>query len=173
MDSPSLPRAASQLDVDTELRWRLPPQLPGPRVTAAISGWLRLSREDDRVDDSADLHQLTARSAGGRTVYIRAVPRGQLLRDLSDGSGQLPGLMLELAAKFGALLVSRLNDGWTVGVVSLDEEPWAGQRVLYRETLNEPDPQARLLDLKRQVEDGKLAVPQPRDWRLRRKRPST
>jgi hypothetical protein len=100
------------------------------------------------------------------------VHRGELLRNLSDGSGQLAGLLIEVAVKVGAMMLSKLRNGWTVGVVSVDVEPWAGQRVLYREKLNEADPHPRLQELKRQVESGTLPIPQPINWRFRRKLPS-
>ncbi|MDT4934970.1 MAG: hypothetical protein QOK11_2862 [Pseudonocardiales bacterium] len=104
---------------------------------------------------------------------MRAVPRGNLLRNLHDGSGQFAGLLVEVAVKFGAFFVSKLRNGWTLGVVSADDEPWAGQRVLYRETFVGTDPRVRLTELRRQVEEGKLAIPQPLDWRFRRKPPTT
>jgi hypothetical protein len=78
---------------------------------------------------------------------------------------------MEVAVKVGALMLSKLRSGWTVGVVSVDAEPWAGQRVLHREKLNEADPQPRLQELKRHVESGTLPIPQPIDWRFRRKVP--
>lgn len=104
----------------------------------------------------------------GPKVNVRAVRRGEPLRDLRDGSGALAGLLLEVALKLGALGVSRVRNGWTVGVLSVDEEPWAGQRILYREKLAEADPSSRLEELKVLVEHGELPVPPPRNWRLRR-----
>lgn len=118
-----------------------------------------------------DSYDLPACSPGGRKVNVRAVHRGELLRDFVDGSGQLAGLLLEVALKVGALGFSQVRKGWTVGVVSVDEEPWAGQRVLHREKLAEADPSSRLEELKLRVESGDLPIPQPRNWRFRRKPP--
>jgi hypothetical protein len=66
-------------------------------------------------------------------------------------------------------LFSLTRRGWTVGVVSVDTEPWAGQRVLYREQWEHGDPRERIAELARQVEIGDLPIPQPRGVLFRRK----
>lgn len=124
------------------------------------------------MEPSLGPHELSARSPSGRKVTVRAVRRGQLLRNLNDGSGQAAGLLIEVAVKLGAFGLSQLRDGWTVGIVSVDEEPWAGQRVLYREKLSEADPSSRLEELMCGVETGTLPIPQPLNWRFRRKPPT-
>lgn len=103
-------------------------------------------------------------------MIVRAVRRGQLLRDLST-DGEAAGLLLELAMKLGGLGLARFGKGRAVGIVSVDTEPWAGQRVLYREKLGDAHPGTRLEALKEQVESGALPLPQPLDWRFRRKPP--
>lgn len=97
-----------------------------------------------------------------------AVRRGLPLRDLTNGSGQLIGLLMEIGLQVGATLFSQLRHGWTVGVVSVDCEPWAGQRVLYREQYDDSNPRDRVAALKQSVESGDLPIPQPRNVLFRR-----
>jgi hypothetical protein len=117
---------------------------------------------DGSNSDDARLWQVAARTPRGRNVVVLAVRRGLTLRNLSDGSGQLGGLLMEIGLKVGSFLFSRLRQGWTVGVVSVDIEPWLGQRVLYRERWNSGDPRDRIVELQRSVESGVLPIPQPR-----------
>jgi hypothetical protein len=125
------------------------------------------------MEDPPELNRLSALAPTGRHVTVRAVRRGRLLRDLSGGSrAGIEGLVIEMALKLGSLVLSRPRTGWTIGVVSVDEEPWAGQRVLYREKIKQDDPAPRLQDLRDRIESGDVSIPQPLNWRFHRKPPS-
>ena len=100
---------------------------------------------------------------------IVAIPRGHLLRDWADGSGQIAALVIEIAINVGFRALSHFRRGWTVGAVSVDEEPWAGQRVLYREKFDGRDPHGRVSELASAVNSGALAVPQPRTVLIKRR----
>jgi hypothetical protein len=105
-------------------------------------------------------------------LSVVAVRRGMPLRFYADGSGTLLGTAMELALNIGSIVLSRALSGWTLGIVSVDREPWVGERVLHREHLPaSDDPRSRLAELQSRVQDGTLPIPQPLDWRFRRKPP--
>jgi hypothetical protein len=137
----------------------------------------RILGHTDRVgsgeyDENNRPLSIPARSPLGREVRVLAVRRGFPLRDLIDGSGQLAGALLELGVRLGAWLLSLFRPGWTVGVVSVDAEPWGGQRVLFREVCKDGDPRPRLVELKRAIETGELSIPRRKNALLHR-RPGT
>lgn len=113
---------------------------------------------------------LPAVSPRGRHVTVKAVQRGRPLRFLSSGIG--PNSWTDVALLAGlnaaATVMPMILSGWTVGVVSDDTEPWAGQRVLHRERCR-GDVRRRLAELKVAVDSGSLEIPQPRRWNFRRK----
>ena len=126
---------------------------------ASVSG----SRRDDPT------RAVRVRTPRGREVEILAVRRGLMLRRLADGLGHPVGLVMVAVLNGGIWLLSRFRSGWTVGVLSVDEEPWAGRRVLHRERCDDHDPAGRVADLKYRVETGDLPIPQPRNALLQRR----
>ncbi|NYJ75612.1 hypothetical protein [Allobranchiibius huperziae] len=113
-----------------------------------------------------DLH---VQAPNGRWVYVCAVPRGQTLREVQNGSGDFAGDLAVGAINVLQFAAAQFTKRWIIGVLSVDEGPWGGRRRFHVERVEEGDVAARMRELVVQVETGQIVVPPPRGWRLRRK----
>lgn len=114
--------------------------------------------------------ELCVTAPNGRVVVVCAVPRGYTLREVTDGSGEWFGPLLEGGVHALQWSAAQLTRRWVIGVISADHEPWAGQRRFHREYVGaNVDLERRLQELAEQIESGQIAIPTPRGWTIRRK----